>query len=91
MARAPTTTSLSDRLTSKQAAVLIGITDGVLRNWRMEGRGPAWHTLTRRTRRIGRGSRPRVYYLKHEVEAFINFGIRSRGFNGKGAAVRSKA
>lgn len=59
------------RLSSVQAAKAIGVKPGTLRNWRTEKAGPPWHTLRPRTRRNGKGSRPRVYYLASDVEAFI--------------------
>lgn len=63
-------TTSSDRITSAEAAALIGITEHSLRTWRYEKRGPRVHTLTKRQRRAGKGSRPRVFYLRSEVEAW---------------------
>jgi hypothetical protein len=63
-----------NRLSSIEAAKLLNITPGTLRNWRSENAGPPWHFLRSKTRRKGKGSRPRLYYLKHEVEAFIKGG-----------------
>lgn len=61
----------SDRITPMQAAMLLGVTEGTLRNWRSWKQGPAAHHFTKRTSRKGRGSRPRVYYLRSEVETYI--------------------
>lgn len=58
------------RLTSKQTAALLKITDGTLRNWRVDKIGPPVHRLRPKTRRNGKGSRPRIYYLRHEVDSF---------------------
>jgi len=71
-----------ERLTSAQAAQRLGVTEHSLRTWRYEGRGPRWYTLGPRRRRTGKGSRPRVFYYAHEVDAFIRKG---------GANVRSPA
>jgi hypothetical protein len=76
----------SDRLTSIATAARLGVSHGTLRNWRSAGAGPVWHTLKKKMRRRGKGSRPRVYYVAAEVDAFIK-----GGFDGKGQAVRSKA
>lgn len=62
------------KLSSAQAAARLGITEHSLRTWRYEDRGPKWHTLGRKSRRKGKGSRPRVYYFEHEVDAFLNGG-----------------
>lgn len=58
------------RLSSVQTATALGITPGTLRNWRIEKAGPPWHTLRPKTKRRGKGSRPRIYYLQHEVDAY---------------------
>lgn len=65
------------RLSSREAAARLGITEGTLRNWRTEGAGPTFHTLQPKRRRKGKGSRPRVYYLAHEVDAYKNGGSRA--------------
>lgn len=62
------------KLSSTQAAARLGITEHSLRTWRYEKRGPKWHTLGRKRRGKGKGSRPRVFYYEHEVDAFLNGG-----------------
>jgi hypothetical protein len=62
------------KLTSAQTAAKLGTTEHTLRTWRWQGRGPKWHTLGRKRSKTGRGSRPRVYYFEHEVDAFLNGG-----------------
>lgn len=86
MARQPTS---SERLTSGEAAALLGITEHSLRTWRVYGKGPKWHTLgpTARPLRKGRprrgsrgaGSRPRIFYLRADVLAYINGGKHGEG------------
>lgn len=66
-------------MTSEQAAALLGITEHSLRTWRYEKRGPQWHTLGRKSKRKGRGSRPRVFYYRDEVEKFLNGGNDGKG------------
>lgn len=50
-------------ITSREAASLIGISEGVLRNWRSAGKGPRFVRLSRR--------HGPVRYVRSDVERFL--------------------
>lgn len=58
------------RVTSQGLAIRWGKKEGVIRMMRLSGRGPKWHHERRRSSKRGKGSRPRGYYLLHEIEAY---------------------
>lgn len=51
-----------DRLSSKQAAALLGMSESWMQKRRQDGAGPPWHRLP--------GTR-RVYYIRAELEAWV--------------------
>lgn len=58
------------RVTSRQLAERWGKSDGAIRMMRSAGHGPQWHHEIEPRKRNGKGSRPRGYYLLHEIEAY---------------------
>lgn len=61
----PTTTLVTPAvLTTKEAAVYLGLSDQTLANWRVRGRGPAYL-------RLGGAGRPRIVYLPEDLDAFL--------------------
>lgn len=55
----PTVPPLGERLTSAEAAALLGISDATLRTWRSAGRGPSFY-------RCGR-----VFYTRDDLAAWL--------------------
>lgn len=53
-------------LTTKEAAVYLGLSDQTLANWRVHGQGPAYLRLGS----SGSG-RPRIVYLPEDLDAFL--------------------
>src|SRR5881394_1751492 len=52
---------LSERMTAREVAALIGVSVGTLANWRSARRGPSYYKL-----------RPgRIFYLRRDVETWI--------------------
>ena len=51
-------------LTTKEAAVYLGLSDQTLANWRVHGQGPAYL-------RLGSPGRPRIVYLPEDLDAFL--------------------
>jgi hypothetical protein len=54
----------SARLTEREAAARLGVSEHTLRAWRVAGRGPAYY-------RIGAGPRPRVRYTAADLDAWV--------------------
>ena len=57
----------SRRLTTRQAAEMLGILPQTLRKWRMEGKGPAFNKSARRSARVS--------YSKLEVQRYIDVNV----------------
>ena len=51
-------------LTTKEAAVYLGLSDQTLANWRVHGQGPVYL-------RLGSPGRPRIVYLPEDLDAFL--------------------
>lgn len=50
------------KLNTREAASYIGVSRSTLAKWRMSGEGPPFHRCGRRL----------VYYLKHEIDAWLD-------------------
>ena len=51
-------------LTTKEAAVYLGLSDQTLANWRVRGLGPVYL-------RLGSPGRPRIVYLVEDLDAYL--------------------
>ena len=60
----PTTLITPATLTTKEAAVYLGLSSQTLANWRVHGLGPAYL-------RLGSPGRPRIMYLPEDLDAFL--------------------
>lgn len=66
-------------LTTKEAAVYLGLSDQTLANWRVHGEGPAYL-------RLGNPGRPRIVYLPEDLDAFLRANrVKTTGFKAGGS------
>lgn len=69
--------NVNDLLNTREAAVLVGVSEALLMRLRRSGGGPKFL-------RVGTGVRPRVRYRRQDLEAWFNGRIRECSTTGDG-------